>query len=85
MNQLIYPRIRIPYFATMTTLPKSVEIAIIKNKKILSNIPPTSFTNFEKYKVIEEKINKLELLKKQLDWEKEEHERFRREKKEAKL
>jgi len=85
MNQLTYPRIRIPYFATMITLPKSVDVAIIKNRNILNNIPTTSFSNFEKHRIIEEKINKLELLKKQLDREKEEYERFKQEKRQAKL
>lgn len=81
MNELQYPRIRIPYFATMMLLPHDVSAAIIKNKNILSNIPPTSFSNFEKYRIIEEKVKKLELLKLQLDTEKQDHERFKQEKK----
>lgn len=84
MSQLVYPRIRIPYFATIHTLPKSVDKALIKNRNILNNIPPTSFSNFEKYRIIEEKVKRLETLKQQLDREKEDHERFKREKK-AKL
>lgn len=81
MNDLQHPRIRIPYFATMVTLPNDVSAAIIKNKNILNNIPPTSFSNFEKYRIMEEKVKKLENLKLQLDKEKQDHEQFKQEKK----
>lgn len=80
MNSLLYPRIRIPYFATMQTIPVRVQKAIEKNKNIMNNIPPTSFSNFEKHRVIGEKVIKLETLKAKLDKEKDDYERFQKEK-----
>lgn len=80
MNEMLYPRIRIPGFGTMVTLRGNLEKAIIKNKSILGNIPPTSFQNVEKYRVIEEKVKKLEKLKAQLNKEREDHEKFKQQK-----
>lgn len=63
MTELIYPRIKIPYFGTMFISRVKVEKGIIKHKTIGNMIPPTSFSNFEKYKKNEIILKKLEDLK----------------------
>ena len=72
MGTLKWLRIKISNLGTISIRHYRVDYKIAELRRILDSIPPTSFQEIEKYKSIEDTLNKFIKLKEQYDQEKNE-------------
>lgn len=63
MTSLEYLRIKIPNLGRFLIRFYRLDYKIIETKRIMDLLPPTSFRNIERYRIVEEKLNALVKLK----------------------